>query len=75
VYVWFDTGLNWQKTPFFGTTPGELERQATVKNILAVATTAMTTGRSVTVRFVNDGVSCSGNQTNLEVWGVYLNAT
>jgi len=78
VYVWFDNGLYWQKTPFFVNsppTPEELERQQSVKNLLAIVTTAMTTGRSVTVRFSDDGVSCTGTQTNLEVWGVYLNAT
>nr|WP_298723024.1 hypothetical protein [uncultured Steroidobacter sp.] len=78
VYVWFDTGLNWQKSPYYITsppTPGELERQQAVKNLLAMVTTGMTTGRSVTVRFSADGVSCTGDQTNLEVWGVFLNAT
>ena len=78
VYVWFDTGLIWQKTPFFANsppTPSELERQQAVKNLLAVVTVGMTTGRSVTVRFVADGVSCSGDQTSQEIWGVYLNGT
>ncbi|WP_116808149.1 hypothetical protein [Steroidobacter cummioxidans] len=75
VYVWFDNGLTWQKAAWFGSTTVELQSQATVKNILAVATTGMTTGRSVTVRFVADGVSCSGDKQALEVWGVYLNAT
>ncbi|WP_331157034.1 hypothetical protein [Steroidobacter sp.] len=75
VYVWFDNGLAWQKTPFFGSTPGELQSQAAVKNILAVATVALTTGQSMAVRFTADGVSCSGNQQSQEVWGVYLNAT
>lgn len=75
VYVWFDTGLIWQKSPSFGQTPAELQSQATVKNILAVATAAMTTDRSMTVRFTADGVSCAGNQQSQEVWGVYLNAT
>ena len=84
VHVWFDTGLIWQKTAQFGDptlpgpaapTVGQLQSQATTKNILAIATTAMATGRSLTVRFVADGISCSGNQSALEVWGVYLNAT
>lgn len=77
VYVWFDTGLYWQKTPFYPDIPdgAALARQQSVKNILAVVTTAMTTGRSVTVRFTADGVSCSGTQTSQEVWGVYLNGT
>lgn len=75
VYVWFDNGLVWQKSAWFGTTPADLQSQATVKNILATVTTAMATDRSVTVRFTADGVSCSGNQQALEVWGVYLNAT
>lgn len=75
VYVWFDNGLAWQKTPSFGSTPAELERQQAVKNLLAVVTTAMATDRSVTVRFTADRVSCTGTQTGLEVSGVYLNAT
>jgi hypothetical protein len=75
VYVWFDTGLVWQKSPSFGPTPGDLQSQATVKNILSVATVAMTTDRSMTVRFAADGVSCAGNQQTQEVWGVYLNGT
>jgi hypothetical protein len=77
VYVWFDTGLYWQKTPFYTETPdaAEIARQQSVKNLLAVVTTGMTTGRSVTVRFSADGVSCSGTQTSEEVRGVYLNGT
>lgn len=75
VYVWFDNGLTWQKTAWFGSTPGELQSQATVKNILAAATVSLTTGQSMAVRFNADGVSCSGNQQSQEVWGVYLNAT
>lgn len=72
-WVWFDTGLIWAVFPADDeTTPNGISRS---KNIVALATTAMVSGRSVTVRFVDDGVSCSGQQTTKTVWGMYLNAS
>ncbi|GFE80189.1 hypothetical protein GCM10011487_21890 [Steroidobacter agaridevorans] len=75
VYVWFDNGLVWQRAAWYGSGVVELQSQATVKNIVALATVAMTTGRPLTVRFTANGVSCSGDQQTQEVWGVYLSDT
>ncbi|GFE79436.1 hypothetical protein GCM10011487_14360 [Steroidobacter agaridevorans] len=71
-WVWFDTGLVWGLWP--ADDEQNLNGKDRSKNILALATTAMVSGRSVTVRFVNDGVSCSGQQTANKVWGLYLNS-
>lgn len=72
-WVWFDTGLIWGLWPADDETGANGASRS--KNILALATTAMISGKSVTVRFVNDGVSCTGQQTQNKVWGMYLNAT
>jgi len=75
LHVWFDNGLNWAKVPTFGSDPASVQSQATVKAIMATVTAAMAMDRSITVRFFDDGVSCTGDQTGKQVWGVYLNDT
>ncbi|MBM0106561.1 hypothetical protein JM946_17670 [Steroidobacter sp. S1-65] len=72
-WVFFDTGL------VFGVWPADDEAGPNgsnrSKNILALATTGMVSERSITVRFVDDGVPCTGVQTQHKVWGVFLNST
>ncbi|WP_116811991.1 hypothetical protein [Steroidobacter cummioxidans] len=75
LHVWFDNGLNWAKVPTFGSDAASVQSQATVKSIQATIMAAMAMDRSVTVRFFADGVSCTGDQTGQQVWGVYLNST
>ncbi|EGY01816.1 hypothetical protein AZA_71364 [Nitrospirillum viridazoti Y2] len=41
--------------------------------LLALSTTAFTTGRSITIRFQADGVVCTSAGARSDVWGIYLN--
>ncbi|ASG24284.1 hypothetical protein [Nitrospirillum viridazoti] len=43
--------------------------------LLALATTAFTAGRSITIRFQADGVVCTSAGARSDVWGIYLNPT
>ncbi|MEA1672968.1 hypothetical protein [Nitrospirillum sp. BR 11163] len=43
--------------------------------LLALATTAFTTGRSITIRFQADRVDCTSAGARSDVWGIYLNPT
>jgi hypothetical protein len=62
LWVIMDTGVVWYTT----------QSNPDTKNILATATTAMVTDRTVTVRFVADSVPCTGVRGDVE--GMWLNS-
>jgi hypothetical protein len=62
LWVIMDSGVVWYT----------LQSNLDTKNILATATTAMVTDRSVTVRFVADAAPCTGVRGDVE--GMWLNS-
>lgn len=68
VWVWFHTGMHWQ----YSIAPVGPGTEKQMDRVLSLATTAMVSDRTVTVRFIADGVTCSFNQTSNGVWGMYL---
>lgn len=70
LWVWFDNGLFWMFVPD-PTLPVTAER---LKKLTAIATIALVADKTMVVRFVENGVSCGGDQTGKSVWGVELHA-
>jgi hypothetical protein len=66
---WFtlDSGAIWYIAQPAGLDPN-------TRTIIALATTAMATERSVTVRFTADGVTCTSSTPRSDFVGMYLNS-